>query len=115
MPKPKIIELKIKNPKRIYQELAKILASYREKPTGSILFIVESTRKKPIIAIRYPGRKLRKRKLKIVRSNSALWANLYDFEVVPFQNGRELTTQEFTYEKLLKDFQENKKESKKFF
>ncbi len=115
MPKPKIIELKIKNPRRIYQELSKALAPYREKPSGSILFIVEGTKKKPKIGIRYPGRKLRKRKLKIVRSNSALWANLYDFEVVPFQNGRELTTQEFTYEKLLKDFQENKKESKKFW
>jgi len=115
MPKPKIIELKIKNPRRIYQELSKVLAPYREKPSGSILFIVEGTKKKPIIGIRYPGRKIRKRTLKIVRSNSALWANLYDFEVVPFQNGKELTTQEFTYEKLLKDFQENKKESKKFW
>jgi len=115
MPKPKIIELKIKNPRRIYQELSKVLAPYREKPSGSILFIVEGTKKRPIIGIRYPGRKLRKRTLKRVRSNSVLWANLYDFEVVPFQNGKELTTQEFTYEKLLKDFQENKKESKKFW
>jgi len=115
MPKPKVIELKIKNPRRIYQELSKALAPYREKPRGSILFIVEGTKKKPIIGIRYPGRKLRKRTLKIVRSNSALWANLYDFEVVPFRGGKELTTQEFTYEKLLKDFQENKKESKKFW
>ena len=115
MPKSKIVEFKIKNPKKIYEELAKVLAPYRERPAGSILFIVEGTKKNPIIGIRYPGRKLRKRPLKIVRTNSALWANLYDFEVVPFRNGKELTTQEFTYEKLLKDFQENKKESKKFW
>lgn len=92
-----------------------MLAPYREKPPGSILFIVEGTKKNPVIGIRYPGRKLRKRMLKVVRANSALWANLYDFEVVPFRNGKELSAQEFTYEKLLKDFQENKKESKKFW
>jgi len=111
----KIIELKIKNPKRIYQELAKVLAPYREKPSGSVLFIVEGTKKNPIIGIRYPGKKLRKRTLKTIRSNSALWANLYDFEVIPFRNGKQLNTQEFTYEKLLKDFQEYKRKSKKFW
>jgi len=115
MPEPKIIELKIKNPKKIYQELANALAPHREKPTGSILFIVEGTKKNPIIGIRYPGKKLRKRVLKTIRSNSALWANLYDFEVIPFRNGKQLNTQEFTYEKLLKDFQEYKRKSKKFW
>ena len=72
-----IIELKIKNPKTIYQELTKVLSPHREKPPGSVLFIVEGTKEKPIIAIRYPGKKLRKRELKIIKSNSALWANLY--------------------------------------
>jgi hypothetical protein len=111
----KIIELKIKNPKKIYQELAVTLSSYRKKPTGSILFIVEGTKKNPIIGIRYPGKKLRKRNLKVVRTNSALWANLYDFEVVPYRNGKQLNTQDFTYEKLLRDFQENKRNSKRFW
>ena len=55
MPRSKIIELKIKNPKRIYQELANVLAPYREEPTGSVLFIVEGTKKNPVIGIRYPG------------------------------------------------------------
>jgi len=112
---PKIVELKIKDPKKIYQELAVALSPYREKPTSSILFIVEGTKKNPIIGIRYPGRKLRKRNLKMVRTNSALWANLYDFEVIPYRNGKQLNTQEFTYEKLLRDFQEHKRSSKKFW
>ena len=115
MPGPKIIELKIKNPKKIYQELANALAPHREKPTGSILFIVEGTKKNPIIGIRYPGKKLRKRTLKMVKANSALWANLYDFEVVPYRHRKQLNTQEFTYEKLLRDFQEHKRNSKKFW
>ncbi len=111
----KIIELKIKNPKKIYQELAVALSPYREKPTGSMLFIVEGTKRNPIIGVRYPGKKLRKRNLKVVRPSSALWANLYDFEVVPYKNGKKLNTQEFTYGKLLRDFQENKRNSKKFW
>jgi len=108
----KIIELKIKNPQKIYQELAVALSPYREKPIGSILFIVEGTKKNPIIGIRYPGKKARKREGDRVKYR---WANLYDFEVVPYRNGKELSTQEFTYEKLLIDFQENKRSSKKFW
>lgn len=112
---PKVIELKIKNPKKIYQELAKALAPYRKKPAGSVLFIVEGTRKNPIIGLRYPGRKLRKRSLKRPNKNSALWANLYDFEVVPFKNKKEINTQKFTYEEMMKDFQENKRGNEKFW
>jgi len=111
----KIIELKIKNNKKIYQELAKVLAPFREKPQGSILFIVEGTKQKPVIGIRYPGKKLKERKLKFVRSNSALWANLYDFEVVPFMKGKEVDTQKFTFTEIMKDFQENKVDSKEFW
>lgn len=111
----KIIELKIKNPKQIYQELSHALAPYKEKPTGSIIFVVEGTKKNPIIGLRYPGRKLRKRNLKVVRANSALWANLYDFEVIPYKNGKELNTQKFTFEELLKDFEEHKKDNENFW
>jgi len=110
-----IIELKIKNNKKIYQELAKTLSQYKEKPAGSILFIVEGAKKRPIIGIRYPGKKVRKRILKTIRANSALWANLYDFEVVPFKNGKEIDTQKFTFEELLKDFQVHKRNSEKFW
>ena len=112
---PKIIELKIKNSKTIYQELTKALSPYREEPAGSILFAVEGTKKKPIVGLRYPGKKVRKRVLKLIRANSALWANLYDFEVVPYKNGKEITTGEFTFEKILRDFQDNKKNSEKFW
>lgn len=110
-----IIELKIKDNKKIYQELARALSQYKEKPAGSILFIVEGTKKRPIIGIRYPGKKVRKRILKTIRVNSALWANLYDFEVVPFRNGKEVDTQKFTFEELLKDFQVHKRNSEKFW
>ena len=110
-----IIELQIKDNRKIYQELTTALSPYREKPAGAILFIAEGTRKNPLIGLRYPGMKVRKRNLKTVRVNSALWANLYDFEVVPFKNGKEIDTQKFTFEELLKDFQNNKRESAKFW
>jgi hypothetical protein len=111
----KIIELKIKDNRRIYQELTRALSPYREEPAGSVLFIVEGTKKKPIIGIRYPGKKLRKRTLKVERANSALWANLYDFEVVPYKNGKKLSAQDFTFEALMRDFQENKRNNKEFW
>jgi hypothetical protein len=111
----KVIELAIKDNKKIYQELTQALSPYKEEPPGTVLFIVEGTKKKPIIGIRYPGKKLRKRTLKVERVNSALWANLYDFEVVPYKNGRELNTQDFTFELLMRDFQENKRNNKKFW
>ena len=112
----KIIELKIKNPKEIYSELTKALSPYREEPAGSILFIVEGTRQKPIIVIRYPGKKLKKREeLKIITKNSALWANLYDFEVVPYKNGKKVSTRKFTFGEMFKDFHEYKKDSERFW
>lgn len=112
---PKIVELKIQDNKRIYQELTQALSPYREESARSILFIVEGTKKKPIVVIRYPGKKLRKRALKVERPNSALWANLFDFEVVPYEKGKELNTQNFTFGELMKDFQENKRNNKKFW
>jgi len=112
---PKLIEVRINNPETIYQELAKTLSPFREKPAGSVLFIVEGTKKNPIIGLRYPGKKVKKRVLKFARSNSALWANLYDFEVVPYRDGKEITSGEFTFERMLRDFQENKRNSEKFW
>ena len=111
----KIIELKLKDPKMIYQELTKAMCPYKEKPTGSFLFIVEGNKKSPVIGIRYPGKKVKKRILKVYRSNSALWANLYDFEVIPYKKGKKINTQKFTFEELMKDFQENKKNSEAFW
>ena len=111
----KLIELKIKDPKKIYQELTTALCPYKNKPVGSMLFIVEGTRKNPIIGFRYPGRKLRKRLLKKPNKNSALWANLYDFEVVPFKNKKEINTQKFTFGEIMKDFQENKRNNEIFW
>ncbi len=110
-----IIELKIRDLKNIYQEIAKALCPYKNKPAGSMFFIVEGTKKNPIIGLRYPGRKLRKRTLKKPNKNSALWANLYDFEVVPFKNKKEINTQKFTFEEILRDFQENKRNNELFW
>ena len=111
----KIIELKIKDIQKIYQEIVVSLCPYRSKPAGSVLFIVEGTKKNPIIGLRYPGRKLRKRLLKKPNKNSALWANLYDFEIVPFKDKKETKTQKFTYEELMRDFQKNKSDNEIFW
>lgn len=110
-----IIELQIKNSQEIYCELTKVLSPYKEEPQGSIIFIVEGTKKSPIIGIRYPGKKVKKRALKIIRVNSALWANPYDFEVVPFSNGKQLNTRKFTFTAMLKDFEEHKIDNKEFW
>lgn len=111
----KIQKLKIKDNKRIYEELAYCLAPYREKQPVSLLFVVEGTRKKPIIAIRYPGKKLRKRQLRTQRANSIEWANLYDFEVVPYENGKEMQTLNFTFAEMMRDFEQHKRDSKQFW
>src|SRR3989304_5715675 len=104
----KFIKIKIKKDREIYHELALALSPYKEEKAGSIIFIVEGNKNKPVIGIRYPGRKLVKRELRLPRKNSVLWANLYDFEVVPYEKGREIETQKFTYEELIKDFEKNK-------
>jgi len=111
----KVIVLKIKDDRNIYKQLTKALGPYKEKSSGFILFIVEGTRKNPIIGIRYPGRKVKRRNLKVVRSNSALWANLYDFEVVPFEKGKEIGSQKFTFQEMMSDFEKNKRTSEEFW
>jgi hypothetical protein len=111
----KKILIQIKDPKKIYQELTGILCNYREKPAGSIIFIVEGSIEKPVIGLRYPGKKLRKRELKQIRKNSALWANLYDFEVVAFKDDKEIEGNQFTFTKLVDDFYENKRGNKEFW
>ncbi|MEM3422830.1 MAG: hypothetical protein QXF35_01610 [Candidatus Bilamarchaeaceae archaeon] len=110
-----IIELKIKNIEDIYHELAVTLAPHREKPTCSVEFIVEGTKEKPIIGIRYPGRKVIKRKLKVKRNSSAEWGNLFDFLVIPYVDGKEAKEQDFTFEKILKDFELYKRDNEEFW
>ena len=111
----KKIGLKIRDSKAIYKELTKILSNYRERPQGSLLFIVEGTKDNPIIGIRYPGMKVKRRILKKPNKNSALWANLYDFEVVAFKDGKEIESNQFTFTKLVDDFYENKRGNKEFW
>lgn len=111
----KKILLQIKKPIRIYQELTETLCPHREKPAGSIIFIVEGTKQKPVIGLRYPGKKLRKREIKQIRKNSALWANLYDFEVVAYKGGKKDKENQFTFSGFMEDFYKNKRGNKDFW
>lgn len=107
--------LKIKDSKNIYKEIARALIPHREKPACSVEFIVEGTLDKPIVGIRYPGQKVEKRKLKRKTRNSAEWRNLFDFVVIPYINGIEARPEDFTFEKILKDFEENKRDDEEFW
>jgi len=107
--------LTIVDSKNIYQELAETLYPHRDKEKFSIEFIVEGTLEDPKIGIRYPGKKVKKRDLKIIRSNSALWGNLYDFVVIPYIDGKEVEEINFTFEEILRDFEENKKNCDEFW
>jgi len=111
----KISELHIPGGSNIFKHLAHALLPYHTKAVGSYLFIVEGTFAKPRIGIRYPGYKLKQRTLKKPNKNSALWANLFDFEVVPFEKGREGSSVHFTYANLLKDFEAYKKTNNVFW
>ena len=111
----KIREIHILGGSNIFKHLAQELLPYHTKTVGSYLFIVEGTLAKPRIGIRYPGRKLKQRVLKKPNKNSALWANLFDFEVIPFEKGREGSSVHFTYANLLKDFEAHKKGNASFW
>jgi hypothetical protein len=109
------ILLEIKNPNEIYKELAEALVPHREKPTASVIFIVEGSLAEPRIGIRYPGYKLKPRVLNKPNKSSALWANLLDFEVIPFVDGQQGTSKLFTYAGLLNDFYTYKKDNDIFW
>jgi len=111
----KIREIHILGGSDIFKYLTRTLLPYHTKAVGSYLFIVEGTLAKPRIGIRYPGYKLKQRTLKKPNKNSALWANLYDFEVVPFEKGKEGSSVKFTYANLLKDFEIYKKDNVPFW
>lgn len=108
-------ELHIPGGANFFKTLTQALLPYHTAPLGSHVFIVEGSLAKPRIGIRYPGYKLKERTLKRPNKNSALWANLYDFEVVPFEKGREGSSVGFTYANLLKDFETYKRKNKVFW
>ena len=115
MPKStKTHELHIPGGLNFFKKLTQELLPYHTAPVGSHLFIVEGTIAKPRIGIRYPGYKLKQRTLKRPNKNSALWANLYDFEVVPFEKWHEGSSVGFTYANLLKDFENAKYNYQRF-
>ena len=106
-----LLNLKDKENK-IYEEIAKALDPHKDKEPFSVEFIVEGALQKPIISIRYPAKKLVK--LETKRKNSARYGNLFDFVVVIYDNGKEELSG-FTFEKILRDFEENKKDSEEFW
>jgi len=110
----KIHEIHLPGGLNFFKNLTRELLPYYAEPVGSHLLIVEGTITKPRIGIRYPGYKLKQRILKRPNKNSALWANLYDFEVIPFEKRHEGSSVGFTYANLLKDFETHKKKNKFF-
>ena len=112
---PEVRDINIQRGVDVYKQLAQVLPSFRDELVCSCLFIVEGSLKHPRIGLRYPGRKLKQRILKNPRKNSMLWANLLDFEVVPFESEKEESSKTFTYVNLLKDFALYKKNSQDFW
>lgn len=111
-----IPEIHIPEGEDIFKYLVRLLLPYHAEPVRSRLFIVEGTSAKPRVGIRYPGRKLRKRtELKKISDRFSLWASLMDFEVIPFQNGKEGESTTFNYGTLLQDFASHKKDSEEFW
>lgn len=106
-----VIELKIKDRKNPYREIAAALIPHRNEAKLSVTFITEGTIQTPIVSIKYPGRRVEEtpsgRKYK--------WQHLLDFVVVPFANSKELDPAGFTFEKLARDFYEHKKNSDEFW
>ncbi len=96
----------------IYEELAKILDHYKDTEKFYNQFIVEGNLEKPIISIKYPGKKMIK--LNPRRQNAAKYGNLFDFVVIIHKDGEE-NISEFTFEKILLDFEEYKKNSEEFW
>lgn len=108
--------LSIKNPENVYQEIAAFLTKYKDSPSGSHLFLVEGTPENPLVAIRYPGRKVMKRTYKTKNRPKRFieWANLCDFEVVGFLDGKELATNKHQWSDFYEDFAQNKMGSAEF-
>lgn len=106
-----LLDLKGKENK-IYEEISKVLDNYKNTSHLSNEFIVEGTLEKPLISIKYPGRK--QLKLNPKRSNASQYGNLFDFVVVVHIKGKE-NISDFTFVKILDDFYKHKKYNKKFW
>ena len=104
-------KITISDPTNIYHELALALHQYCECEKLSKEFVVEGTLVEPLIVIKYPGKKLRKRE-----GNVRLkYGNLYDFLVIPYVNKKPVDEKYFTYRKMLRDFIDNKKDNDDFW
>lgn len=106
-----LLDLKGKE-SEIYEELVKWFDPYKDSEPCSIEFVVEGTLEKPIISIRYPGKKLVK--LESKRKNGIRYGNLLDFVVIIYNSESEEISG-FTFENILQDFEANKKNDDKFW
>ncbi|MBD3191168.1 MAG: hypothetical protein GF308_11010 [Candidatus Heimdallarchaeota archaeon] len=106
--------MEIKNLDNIYHELAMVLHPYREEKKWSIEFIVEGDLDNPVIGIKYPGKKVKKRKLKRPSKRTYPWENLYDFKVIPYIAGKP-KPELFTFDNILHDFETHKKDNEEFW
>ncbi len=95
--------------KNIFHEIAMQLYPYCDYEKHSVVFVVEGTLEYPIVVIKYPGDKKRKRAGKIK------YANLYDFLVIPYEDGVELEKKDFTYKKMFRDYTKNKINNNRFW
>jgi len=102
-------KLLIKNTENIYNEIALQLAPFCDDETFSNEFVVETELDKPLIVIKYPGRK------KIVRDGRIKYGNLFDFLVIPYIDGKPVDEKHFTYRKMLQDFVDYKIDNEDFW
>ena len=99
-----------------FEDLTRELDPYKEAKTGTHEFIVDGDKTGQVeIRINYPGRTASKRKLQLITANSVLWENLYDFAVVPYFKGQMLDIRDFTYRKVLDDFEHYKRGDEDFW
>ncbi|NQU84054.1 MAG: hypothetical protein HQ536_05080 [Parcubacteria group bacterium] len=110
-----LLNLEVKNIARLYHELAIKLEKHKDKEPHSMRFVVEGDINNPLVAIDYPGRKMFKRTLNSNRRNVAQWANLFDFRVVPYDKGKALGVEDFTFDKFLTDFKDHKSNNEEFW
>jgi hypothetical protein len=100
----------------IFEDLTKAIDPYKTKHTNSITFLVDSSPSENAkILITYPGKKVQKRTLSRIAANSVLWQNAYDFAVVPVFKGQKQKIRDFTFEKMLRDFETQKKQDGLFW
>jgi hypothetical protein len=103
--------IEISNSSFPFPEIAAQLLPHRAKESHAEEFFVEMEDSNPIVSILYPGKKVAKRP----PPKKVEWANLYDFAVQSYHKGVKLDLSLFTFENMLEDFYENKRDDDDFW